>query len=239
MIALIIVSSYCFGEENISIMFYSNEQRNFYCNYFSYKKIQYIEDENYIKLLISTEILKHIIAIEYLKIEISKDNISNINTTRTITGGPYKRKYLDITDEIVIKEDDAEGRLVYDPFHPDAIKDGQRKDYVSYPNVNLEDEYQILIEAVQLYNSIVEYIYINNIEMIIEKIQVNTIDEIRHYNKIEKQLEIYFKILLDEMWNIQNKMIMDNYSDKDYNDFLEKMKNNGDTFNNFNNNGVK
>jgi flagellar basal body rod protein FlgC len=225
------LSFYCFGTENdIYIMFYSVEQKEFYKNYFTYKKIGFIDDINYIKLSMHDEIAKDIIGIEYLKIEIIRDNINNINTTRTFTGGPYKRKYfdIDITDGIILKEDDTEGRLRYDPLHPDAIKDGAKKDYVLYPKINLETEYRMLFESVQLYNSIVDYIHVNCIKIVVEKIPMNTLEEINHFIKLEKQIETYSKIMFDQILFIQSQLIRNN---EEYNKFLEQWKKNERKFN--------
>jgi len=109
-------------------------------------------------------------------------NIANANTTKTESGGPYRReiviarakdeegsfhreidnllkplknsniefpaergnrlpetKYLDIQ----VMSDMGDGRLVYDPSHPDADNNG----YVRYPNVNVVTEMVEMITA--------------------------------------------------------------------------------------------
>jgi flagellar basal body rod protein FlgC len=224
---LFCISSFCFGNDHVSyIIFYSPEQKVFYENYFTFKKIEYHVDENCIGLILNNESLTNIILVEYLKQQIIKDNIENINTTRTSMGGPYKRKYLeiDITDGITIIEDYKDGRLMYDPLHPDAIRNGERKGYVLYPNIDIESEYKLLFESVQLFNSIVEYIHINNIGIIVEKVSMSTLEELHHFIKIEKQLDMYFKYLFEEIHFIQRDLIINNYDDDEIlKEFMEKI----------------
>lgn len=103
--------------------------------------------------------------------DIISQNIANVNTTRDANGNAYKRKYVIFEeksfptfDETLsfatghtgkgvkvteIVEDDEEGRLVYDPSHPDADEDG----YVMYPNVNTVTEMTDMIDATRAYEA--------------------------------------------------------------------------------------
>ncbi len=103
--------------------------------------------------------------------DIISQNIANVNTTRDADGNAYKRKYVIFEeksfptfDETLsfatghtgkgvkvteIVEDDEEGRLVYDPSHPDADEDG----YVMYPNVNTVTEMTDMIDATRAYEA--------------------------------------------------------------------------------------
>ena len=92
-------------------------------------------------------------------------NLANINTTRTLAGGPYKRKvpvfaemldktiggYKDIGGVRVIEiaEDTSAPRLSYQPEHPDADEDG----YVALPNVNLVREMTDMLVASRAYDA--------------------------------------------------------------------------------------
>ncbi len=93
-----------------------------------------------------------------LRLDIASENISNIETTRTADGTPYRRKmvvleaaetdfsailnrelqaqsdYGVVATQIV--EDQTELPAVYDPEHPDADENG----YVYMPNVDLVKE---------------------------------------------------------------------------------------------------
>lgn len=96
-----------------------------------------------------------------LRLDIAAENISNINTTRTAGGGPYKRKMVvfepmgeksfrqTLNEKIIsgkdkqrgvvvsqILEDDTPFKSVYNPEHPDANEQG----YVMLPNVDLLKE---------------------------------------------------------------------------------------------------
>lgn len=99
-------------------------------------------------------------------------NISNINTTRTPEGGPYRRK--DVVFEAMpeqknfgeilhaevdrnvnrvqvsdIHVDRKAPLMKYEPNHPDANEDG----YVAYPNINLMEEMTNMIQATRAYEA--------------------------------------------------------------------------------------
>ncbi len=95
-------------------------------------------------------------------------NLANINTTKTPEGGPYRRKDVVFTavepknsfdnmlknkiksvkvDEVI--EDSRPFKFVYDPYHPDANKDG----YVSYPNIDMVEEMVNMMSASRLYEA--------------------------------------------------------------------------------------
>ena len=116
---------------------------------------------------------------ERLRTDVISNNIANASTTRTQDGGPFKRSrviFQPVADsnptfrapylpsnldngpgkgvkvrEIVV--DASEGKLVYDPDHPDAIKTGPRAGYVEYPNVNIVNEMVDLISASRAYEA--------------------------------------------------------------------------------------
>jgi flagellar basal-body rod protein FlgC len=110
-----------------------------------------------------------------LRMDIISQNIANVNTTRTIDGGPYRRKTLlfqEITETPFhamfgdrveggrpgqgfgvrvtnIVPDLSPGPLVYDPGHPDADAEG----YVRMPNVNMVEEMVNMISASRSYEA--------------------------------------------------------------------------------------
>lgn len=116
---------------------------------------------------------------ERLRSDVISDNIANASTTRTQEGGAYKRSRVVLepvsasnpqwrspfvssdldngpgkgVKVLEITKDTSEGRLVYDPEHPDAIKSGPNKGYVEYPNVNIVNEMVDLISASRAYEA--------------------------------------------------------------------------------------
>lgn len=111
-----------------------------------------------------------------VRMEIAAENISNVDTTRTEAGGPYRRKDVVLESygagsfqdslrnaargygfssrnagvrvaEIV--EDDREMKLVYNPDHPDADEAG----YVSMPNVDVLKETVDSMSATRSYEA--------------------------------------------------------------------------------------
>ena len=111
--------------------------------------------------------------------DVISNNIANASTTRTQDGGPFKKsnvifgavaddnpqwnfpfapKHLDNgpgqgVKVLEIVKDTTQGRLVYDPTHPDAIQSGPNQGYVEYPNVNIVDEMVNLISASRAYEA--------------------------------------------------------------------------------------
>ena len=115
---------------------------------------------------------------ERLRMDVISNNIANVNSTRTVDGGPFKRKYVvfqpreaeknsfsamlegamnkgsknragDGVRAIGIDTDDSMGKLVYDPGHPDANADG----YVELPNVDIVTEMVDMITASRAYEA--------------------------------------------------------------------------------------
>lgn len=107
------------------------------------------------------------------RLDIISENISNIETTRTEAGGPYRRKMVvfqpiepqnfksvlskraqesnakggvQITQLV---EDQREFKAVYNPEHPDANEDG----YVLMPNVDLIKETVDAMSATRSYDA--------------------------------------------------------------------------------------
>ena len=113
-----------------------------------------------------------------LRMDVISNNIANANTTRTVDGGPYKRKraimmpadtrvkyklpflphkFRQLAGQGVrvlrVEEDNAPFRLVFDPTHPDAVKSGPKKGYVEMPNVNIVTEMVDMISASRSYEA--------------------------------------------------------------------------------------
>ncbi len=112
---------------------------------------------------------------ERLRMDVISNNIANANTTKTSEGGPYIRQrvifeprgeklgflvpfmfeknkrisqFQGVKVTGIIK-DPTPPRLVYDPGHPDADKDG----YVAMPNVNIVKEMVDMISATRAYEA--------------------------------------------------------------------------------------
>jgi len=109
---------------------------------------------------------------ERLRMDIISENIANAETTRTASGGPYRRKIpiykeLQTNDfesvfsnalnsnsgegvEVVgVKDDMAPFIKKYDPNHPDANEEG----YVLLPNVNIVTEMINMVSASKAYEA--------------------------------------------------------------------------------------
>lgn len=106
------------------------------------------------------------------RLDVISQNIANVNSTRDADGNPYNRKtvvfqekgYVSFNETLynaigqvgngvkivsIVEDTDTEGRLVYDPSHPDADENG----YVLYPNVNTVTEMTNMIDASRSYEA--------------------------------------------------------------------------------------
>ena len=116
---------------------------------------------------------------ERLRTDVISNNIANATTTRAQEGGAYRKQSV-IVEPISssnpqwrfpfvdseldngpgkgvrvreIVKDSEQGRMVYDPSHPDAIQSGPNKGYVEYPNVNIVNEMVNMISANRAYEA--------------------------------------------------------------------------------------
>jgi flagellar basal-body rod protein FlgC len=99
-------------------------------------------------------------------------NLANAYSTETAEGGPYRRKdvvfsaqpvrnsfneilqgqmggKINQVNVVEIVEDPRPFKTVYDPYHPNADKNG----YVSYPNVNVMEEMVNMLSASRSYEA--------------------------------------------------------------------------------------
>ena len=105
--------------------------------------------------------------------ELISSNLANINTTRTVLGGPYRRKIAVLSEKPIafeealsqaelrlyrdsggvavvdVVEDQTPFQKVYNPGHPDADAQG----FVSMPNVNLSNEMVDMVFTSKLYEA--------------------------------------------------------------------------------------
>jgi len=93
-----------------------------------------------------------------LRLNLIAGNIANAQTTRTVTGEPYRRRdvVLQTTGDglggvmvLNIQRDSSNFRQVLMPGHPDADEDG----FVQMPNVNLPVEMMNLTIASRAYQA--------------------------------------------------------------------------------------
>lgn len=109
---------------------------------------------------------------ERLRLDLIASNLANAESTRTASGGPYRRRVavfapgttsmgfremfastlsspVQGVKVVAIQEDKSPTRKVYNPGHPDAGPDG----YVEYPNVDVVTEMVDLVAATRAYEA--------------------------------------------------------------------------------------
>ena len=114
-----------------------------------------------------------------VRMDVISDNISNVNTTRTSEGGPFRRSRVILRPKAkgvfwrspflpetldngigkgvrvaeIQKDFQKENPLRWDPTHPDAIKSGPREGYVELSNVDILSEFVYMIAAQRSYEA--------------------------------------------------------------------------------------
>jgi flagellar basal-body rod protein FlgC len=97
------------------------------------------------------------------RMNVIASNMANVHSTRTEEGGPYKRKdvvfsatmlesnpvELEGVKVVEIATDNTPQKMVYDPGHPDADKDG----FVAMPNINIIEEMVNMMMAFRAYEA--------------------------------------------------------------------------------------
>lgn len=97
------------------------------------------------------------------RMNIIASNMANVNSTKTEQGGPYKRKEvifsaipleplqssLEGVKIVDIIESEEPFKLVHDPSHPDAGKDG----YVEMPNISIIEEMVNMMMSFRAYEA--------------------------------------------------------------------------------------
>lgn len=104
------------------------------------------------------------LAAQRAKMDVIVSNLANINTTRTLEGGPYRRKTIVFSSEPLkgsfddilrmvkvegVVEDEKRIRMVFDPAHPDANAEG----IVAMPDINTIAEMADMITANRAYEA--------------------------------------------------------------------------------------
>lgn len=116
------------------------------------------------------EILSSSLAAERVRMNTTASNLANAQTTRTEEGGPYKRRdpvfkaapvnagdpFASALDSAInavevskITIDQTPPRMIYDPKHPDANKEG----FVAMPNINMVEEMINMMTASRSYEA--------------------------------------------------------------------------------------
>jgi flagellar basal body rod protein FlgC len=144
----------------VTIIDWHNKSNHLALKYLKLKKVNLKINKNS-SITIYNKVETRNALIEFLnilntQIIITKENIFNINTTRTAKGGAYKRKYITFNNKGIMKivTDKKAFRLKYDPTHPDSIEKGPKKGYVELPKIDAACEFKILINSINLYNQI-------------------------------------------------------------------------------------
>jgi len=112
------------------------------------------------------------LSVQRTRMNLSASNLANVETTRTPEGGAYRRRTAVVAavplsqsfneifgdalhdkthsaEVVSIQQDESEGRLVYNPKHPDANDEG----YVTMPDINVINEMVDMLTASRSYEA--------------------------------------------------------------------------------------
>lgn len=118
------------------------------------------------------------------RMNVIASNMANIHTTRSEEGGPYRRKDVVFSAVTVesnparlegvmvedVVEDPTPPKMVYEPGHPDADKDG----FVAMPNVNAIEEMVNMMTALRAYEASVS-VFNNSKSMFMKTLELGRI----------------------------------------------------------------
>ncbi len=119
-------------------------------------------------MLTALDVSTSALVAQRIRMNAISSNLANMSTTHNEEGEPvpYQPRFVIFqTDDTVgahggagvkvksVEIDHAEPLYKYEPNHPDAIKDGPRKGYVAYPNVNMMTEFTDALEAARAYEA--------------------------------------------------------------------------------------
>ena len=129
------------------------------------------------------DITRSALVAQRIRMDVIAGNMANAFTTAQADGRiePYRRRVALLEPQAPdggpgvhvakVVKDPSEFRLVYDPGHPHAIRDGPLAGYVRYPNVDLTTEYVDAVEAARAYEANVATMNVTR-QMIRETLQL-------------------------------------------------------------------
>lgn len=120
-------------------------------------------------MLASFDISTSALVAQRQRLDAISSNMANMFTTRNEAGekAPYQPRYVIFESEPVqggsqaargvrvssVEIDPIEPRYKYDPGHPDAITEGDKKGYVAMPNIDMTEQFVDAIEATRSYEA--------------------------------------------------------------------------------------
>jgi flagellar basal-body rod protein FlgC len=102
------------------------------------------------------------------RMNVISQNLANISTTHDEAGQPvpFKKRYVVLQSEdgigahgaagvkvASVEIDESEPRYVWDPNHPDAIKQGAHQGHVAYPNIDMMVEFTDALAVARAYEA--------------------------------------------------------------------------------------
>ncbi len=141
--------------QNISF-FVDRVQKPFAEDFLNKSKVQF-SNKNSIIFIIKNDHnihkLEYFLMIQIARIEQCYTNLINVNTIS------YKKRTIQLQDDgsFLISESSNQ-RYSFEPTHPDAIRTGSAKGYITYPDINVAEELYNLKSNISLYNSLTSLI---------------------------------------------------------------------------------
>ncbi len=116
-------------------------------------------------MIAAMEISSSALIAQRVRMDVIAGNLANADVTEQVdgTGQPYRRRIVTLTSGdgrggpgvhvAEIGVDGAPFRLVHDPGHANALREGPNRGYVQYPNVNITMEYVDAMSASRAYEA--------------------------------------------------------------------------------------
>ncbi|MHB1035600.1 MAG: flagellar basal body rod protein FlgC [Pirellulales bacterium] len=117
----------------------------------------------------SLDISTSALVAQRIRLNAISSNLANVSTTHNEADepAPYQPKFVVFqADDSIrgpggatgvkvssVETADVEPNWKYQPGHPDAVKEGERKGYVAYPNISMITEFTDALEATRAYEA--------------------------------------------------------------------------------------
>ncbi|EMM96274.1 hypothetical protein [Leptospira interrogans] len=182
--------------QNISF-FVDRVQKPFAEDFLNKSKVQF-SNKNSVIFIIKNDHnihkLEYFLTIQIARIEQCYTNLINVNTIS------YKKRIIQLQDDgsFLISENSNQ-RYLFEPTHPDAIRTGSAKGYITYPDINVAEELYNLKSNISLYNSLTSLINKENNTSIPRESFDNYIKLLNYFN------EVSFSNLILQLISIRTK----------------------------------
>ncbi|EMN48072.1 hypothetical protein LEP1GSC088_0369 [Leptospira interrogans str. L1207] len=165
----------------ILVFFVDRIQKPFAEDFLNKSKVQFSNKNSVIFIIrnyYNIHKLEYFLTIQIARIEQCYTNSINVNTIS------YKKTIQLQDDGSFLISENSNQRYLFEPTHPDAIRTGSAKGYITYPDINVAEESHNLKSNISLYNSLTSLINKENNTSIPRESFDNYIKLLNYFNEV-------------------------------------------------------